>query len=256
MRDRLPIVWQRMRTGFVEMVYPRTCAGCGRRGTWLCPRCESTVRRLDHGICYRCGAPVRDVCLHCAHLDPSISLARAAYPYTGWVPEAVKAFKYANEWSRGPDLAERMRPTLVAFGRVDVVVPVPLHHARERERGYNQSRILATAIGEMLGARVEPVVIRTRQTMAQASLGREERLENVHGAFAPNPAVTMPLGLHYLLVDDVRTTGSTLNACAQALTGLVPSRISACSFALDLTARELRAWLAESGQAPSSIRSR
>ncbi len=204
------------------------------------------MRRLDHGICYRCGSPVRDACLHCAQLDPAISLARAAYPYTGWVPAAVKAFKYANEWDRGPDLAERMRPLLAVFGHVDVVVPVPLHPAKERERGYNQSQILATVIGEMLGARVEPVVTRTRQTLAQASLGRDERLENVQGAFGLNPSRAFPAGLHYLLVDDVRTTGSTLNACAQALTGLVPARISAFSFALDLPPRELRDWLAES----------
>lgn len=245
MRDRLPIVWQRMRTGLVEVVYPKTCAGCGRRGTWLCERCERQVRRLDRGICYRCGSPVRDACLHCAQLDPAISLARAAYPYTGWVPDAVKAFKYANEWDRGPDLAARMKPSLGVFGHVDVVVPVPLHPAKERERGYNQSQILAKVIGEMMGARVEPVVTRTRQTQAQASLGRDERLENVQGAFALNPSLALPSGLHYLLVDDVRTTGSTLNACAQALTGLVPSRISAFSFALDLPPRELRAWLAE-----------
>ena len=245
MRSRLPIVWQRMRTGLVEVVYPKTCAGCGRRGTWLCEGCEAEVRRLDHGICFRCGSPVRDVCLHCAQLDPAISLARSAYPYTGWVPAAVKAFKYANEWDRGPDLAARMGPLVGVFGQVDVVVPVPLHPARERDRGYNQSQILATVIGETLGARVEPVVTRTRQTLAQATLGRDERQENVEGAFALNLALVLPEGLHYLLVDDVRTTGATLNGCAQALTGLVPSRISAFSFALDLPQRELRAWLAE-----------
>jgi ComF family protein len=204
------------------------------------------VKRLDHGICYRCGSPVRDVCLQCAQLDPAISLARAAYPYTGWIPSAVRGFKYANEWDRGPDLAERMVPSLGVFGAVDVVVPVPLHHAKERERGYNQSAILAQTVANALGAACEPLVVRTRETLAQASLDREARLENVLGAFALNPELTKPPGLHYLLVDDVRTTGSTLNGCAQALTGLVPAKISAFTFALDLPQRELRAWLAES----------
>lgn len=204
------------------------------------------MRRLDHGICYRCGSPVSDACLQCAQLDPAISLARAAYPYTGWVPAAVKGFKYANEWDRGPDLAERMTPLLGVFGAVDVVVPVPLHRAKERERGYNQSAILARTVADALGAECVPLVLRTRDTLAQASLDREARLENVLGAFALNPEQTKGPGLHYLLVDDVRTTGSTLNGCAQALTGLVPARISAFSFALDLPPRELLAWLVES----------
>jgi ComF family protein len=235
-----------MRTGLVEVVYPKTCAGCGRRGTWLCERCEAAVRRLDHGICYRCGSPVQDMCLSCAQLDPAISLARAAYPYTGWVPAAVKGFKYGDEWDRGPDLAERMIPLLPTFGAVDVVVPVPLHPAKERARGYNQSQILARDLAAALGVSCEPVVVRTRATLAQAALGRDERRENVQGAFGLNPDIAMASGLHYLLVDDVRTTGATLNACAQALTGLVPARISAFSFALDLPPRELRSWLAES----------
>jgi len=204
------------------------------------------VRRLNQGNCYRCGSPVRDVCVQCAELDPAVSLARAAYPYTGWVPSAVKGFKYANEWDRGTDLAKRMTPLLGVFGPVDVVVPVPLHRAKERERGYNQSAILARAVADALDAACEPLVVRTRETMAQATLDREARLENVQGAFALNPTLTNKPGLHYLLVDDVRTTGATLNGCAQALTGLVPARISAFSFALDLPPRELRAWLAES----------
>ena len=228
------------------MAYPRLCAGCGRRGTWLCAPCEGTVKRLDHGICYRCGSPVQDVCLQCAQLDPAISLARAAYPYTGWIPAAVKGFKYANEWGRGPDLAERMVPALGVFGTVDVVVPVPMHPTKERERGYNQSAMLARTVAAALGAACEPLVVRTRETRAQASLDRDARLENVVGAFALNPDFAKRSGLHYLLVDDVRTTGSTLNGCARALTGLVPARISAFSFALDLPPRELRAWLAES----------
>lgn len=204
------------------------------------------MKRLDHGICYRCGSPVQDACLQCAQLDPAISLARAAYPYTGWIPAAVKGFKYASEWARGPDLAERMVPALGVFGAVDVVVPVPLHPTKERERGYNQSAMLAQTVATALGAACEPLVVRTRETKAQASLDRDARLENVVGAFALNPDFAKPSGLHYLLIDDVRTTGSTLNGCARALTGLVPARISAFSFALDLPPRELRAWLAES----------
>jgi ComF family protein len=234
-----------MRDGFIELMYPKTCAGCGMRGTWLCAACERSLPKLDVGICYRCGAPVQPICGHCADLDRSVSMARSAYPYASWVPNAVKAFKYGDEWSRGPDLAARMVSLADDLGPVDVVVPVPLHAERVRMRGYNQSQLLAEGLARELGALCVPVVSRIRSTLPQVALDRESRQGNVRGAFALDPSYSLPPGLRFLLVDDVRTTCSTINACAQVLTQVVPARISVATFALDLRDRELLPWLDE-----------
>lgn len=172
-------------------------------------------------------------------------MARSAYPYAEWVPNAVKAFKYGDEWSRGPDLAERMVAVVSDLGPIDIVVPVPLHAARMWTRGYNQSQVLADVLARRLGARCLPLVSRVRETAPQVTLDREARQGNVRGAFALDPAYAPPPGLRYLLVDDVRTTCSTINACAMILAQLVPARISVATFALDLQARELRPWLEE-----------
>ncbi len=172
-------------------------------------------------------------------------MARSAYAYTGWVPNAVKAFKYGDEWSRGPDLARHMLAAIADLGPVDIVVPVPLHANKLRTRGYNQSRMLADGVADALGARCLPLVTRVRETAPQVTLDRESRQANVRGAFALDPAYAPPPGLRFLLVDDVRTTCSTINACALALSQLVPARISVATFALDLQARELKPWMDE-----------
>jgi ComF family protein len=162
-----------------------------------------------------------------------------------WVPNAVKAFKYGDEWSRGPDLAARMLPVVSELGPIDVVVPIPLHSEKVRNRGYNQSQILAEALAQELGARCISAVVRIRATAPQVSLDRESRQENVRGAFALDPSFSVGPGLNILLVDDVRTTCSTINACAQVLTQVLPARISVATFALDLAERQLRPWLDE-----------
>src|SRR6187431_1640997 len=105
-------LWRKVRGAVTEVIYPKTCAGCGLRGTWLCDRCEGSLPALDRGTCYRCGAPVaRGACPGCRQLAPQISRARAVYPYTGWVGSAVKAFKYQGEWDRGESLVARMAET-------------------------------------------------------------------------------------------------------------------------------------------------
>lgn len=188
---------------------------------------------------------MQPLCTVCAQLDSSISMARSAYVYSDWVPPAIHRFKYGEESSRGVDLVERMAWVLPLMGEFDVIVPVPLHRDRMRERGYNQSALLAKGLGERFGVPVRPLVERTRATSPQASLGREDRMSNVQGAFRLNPALHPEPGLRVLLVDDVRTTGSTLNACAQVLVPCLPARICVATFALDLTAKHLADWRAE-----------
>lgn len=238
-------LWERLRSGLIETIYPKTCAGCGLRGTWLCADCERSVPRLDRGICFRCGAPARPACSFCLQLDRSILQARAAYPYHGWVAKAVRGYKYSDEWSRSEDLARRLAPSLAIMGDLDVIVPVPLHPSREARRGYNQSCLLAEHLGNAIGVPMQPWLRRTRDTVSQVTLSGEERSANMTGAFALDKAWAPPAGSRVLLVDDVRTTCATLNACAKELQRTGPRSILVATVALDVPKRELQDWLDE-----------
>ncbi len=138
-----------------------------------------------------------------------------------------------------------MLPMLGILGAFDLIVPVPLHANKLRRRGYNQAHLLAAGIGRHLGVPVRPVLMRTRDTVSQVTLGRSERQTNLAGAFGLDPGWALGPGSSILLVDDVRTTGATLNACAHELSRTGPRRIAVATLALDLPPRELGDWLEE-----------
>jgi ComF family protein len=217
------------------------------RGTWLCERCLASIPPLRLGICFRCGTPLQGLCQSCAQLDPAIRFAKAAYPYTGWVGSAIRAFKYADERSRVDHLASLMVATMGTLPAIDVLVPVPLHAGRYRSRGYNQAELIANALGWHLGIPVQPLLVRSRETVSQVTLSRAERQDNLRGAFGLSPQWAATPGQHLVLIDDVRTTGATLNACARELQRTGPWQISAVTLALDLPSRELNDWLANHG---------
>jgi len=116
---------------------------------------------------------------------------------------------------------------------IDALVPVPLHPTRLRQRGFNQSLLLAQQAGELLNVEVKEPLIRTRRTDAQVSLGAQQRKANVAGAFIAQPNIAVA-GLSIVLIDDVVTTGSTLSACAEALTVAGAASIKAVSLAREM----------------------
>jgi ComF family protein len=170
-------------------------------------------------FCSRCGQPEPedDLCSWCQQTHSALTAIRSAALFVTPLREAVHAFKYEGR----VDLAEPLASLMVAFWQrhalpADVVIPVPLHRKRERERGFNQAALLAG----VFGAAVElPVCLdalqRVRETIPQIGLGAEERRENVHGAFRARREALA--GRRPLLIDDVCTTGATLEACAAAL---------------------------------------
>ena len=232
----------------VDTIYPKTCAGCGMRGVWLCARCHRTVPPLNRDRCDRCGFPSAGECRQCRHLDARIGRARSAYPYTGWVRTALHSFKYGSEFGRAEHLAALMCLAIDDLDPFDVVIPVPLHAHRYEDRGYNQAELLSKHIADHYGAPLRTVLQRTRNTRAQVDLHRDDRLINVTEAFTLDPAWWPPRNRRVLLVDDVRTTGATLNACACALTSIDPASVQVATFALDVPRRELDAWLARQGR--------
>jgi ComF family protein len=242
MRTSIRRLTQRIARAAVETAYPKTCAGCGMRGMWLCDLCEHIVPALSTvRTCARCGTPRHQNRCACRDLLPVIRRARAVYPYDGWAAASVRRLKYESEPARAEHLAALMVPSFAAFGATDLIVPVPLHESRERHRGYNQAELLSAELSRHTGVHAMPLLRRTMATPSQTTLTAEERRANVTGAFATGPSWHPRHGLHIVLVDDVRTTSSTLNACASALAACSPASIGVVTFAVDFTAERLKA---------------
>jgi ComF family protein len=212
------------------LLYPPHCVGCGvkQENAWLCAGCDAGVKRLDGPKCAVCSRPfdgALDVfeCPNCRgealHMDFAVSVVRAQ----GLARDLIHRFKYGREFTLrrvlGDWLAEALdEPRLAAsLAREDVVLaPVPLHPARLRERKFNQSEALAEWVARRRGLRVERPLRRVRHTTTQTHFDRRQRMRNLREAFAlrHNARVT---DKSFLLVDDVLTTGSTLDECARVL---------------------------------------
>ncbi len=212
----------------LSVLFAPECAACAQpleRPTAgaVCPDCWQSIRPLTPPLCDRCGdslpswrdAPSQDlVCARCRRLPHRIHCARAVGAYDGALRAIIHALKYDGRRSLARPLAQMMRSRgveILAAG--DVAVPVPLHPARRRERGFNQAEDLARHIGLPVVAALR----RTRRTAVQAELPAAQRHGNVRGAFAAAQDATSLRGRHVVLIDDVSTTGATLDACAAVL---------------------------------------
>lgn len=224
----------------LSVIYPGTCAGCGQRGDWLCELCETDVLPLlPSACCDRCGHPVLASGCACRTMHPAIIRARAMTVFDGWPAQAIRQLKYDRERARAPFLAERMIPAFQMLGKVDAIIPVPLHPKRQLWRGFNQAELLAHHLGAELGTSREPGLQRIRSTDTQTHSSREDRIANMDGAFALTDGWRPKPDAHYVLLDDVYTTGATLSACAEVLEAAGAKLISVIAVAFDLQKREL-----------------
>lgn len=220
------------------MLLPPRCVGCGRRGAEVCSICRERLRPLGPALCPRCSVPAPGgrVCRQCAGRPHAVQAILAHYPFEGAVRAAVVALKYRSRTRVAPFLASILEAALASRPlSVDLLVPVPLSRSRLRSRGFNQSETLARHLGSLRALPVESsVLVRQRDTRAQTELPARERRRNVAGAFT----VLNPEGVaerHILLVDDVCTTGATLEACGQALLDAGAARVWAVVAARELT---------------------
>ncbi|MGI8405670.1 MAG: ComF family protein [Thermomicrobiales bacterium] len=147
--------------------------------------------------------------------------------------------KYEDESARAEHLGGYLAETIATLGRADALVPVPLHPRKLRDRGYNQSQLLAECAGKALDIPVLPLVKRHRAAPSQVGLKGAERLGNVANAFSVDDRFVPRTDGRYILIDDVRTTGSTLNACVSALASAGVTRIDIATVALDMRPAEL-----------------
>jgi ComF family protein len=211
--------WCSFRNRFFDLVFPPRCVDCRRVGTWLCAECLSRVPLVEHPLCSCCGGAVAadGLCARCRTSPLQVERIRSVVYFEGAVREAIHQFKYNGRTA----LVEPLVDLMVAYWMkhpmsVDVVVPVPLHAARLRERGYNQAALLARELARRIGLPLnERVLMRQRATSPQVGLDATQRRENVRAAFSCSGNDLA--GRRVLLIDDVCTTGATLEACAVAL---------------------------------------
>jgi ComF family protein len=201
-----------------DLLFPAQCALCGRMGDMLCGACAAELPRAVHPRCHRCWLPRRfpGSCRHCIEHVPAFSQLRAAYVMDDGARRLAHELKYEGMTALAEPMALRMLEEF-AVSDADLVVPVPLHRSRERARGYNQAAMLARQIAKLTGIDAdERAARRVRDTAPLVkTMHRDERLAIMRGAFEARRERVE--GRRILLVDDVATTGATLDSCARAL---------------------------------------
>lgn len=210
-----------------DLLFPRRCPVCfdivTPRGELICPQCAGKLSPVKSPVCKKCGKTVdsetAEYCLDCTRRPKSFEYNLAVFSYNNCASRSMAAVKYKNKrefldfygeaaWHRFGRQLQHMAP--------HILVPVPVHPSRQRARGFNQAQVLADRLADHLGVPVCPGgLARVKKTAPQKDLDPGQRLENLQQAFAPGK---IPPGVKTaLLVDDIYTTGSTLEACARIL---------------------------------------
>jgi ComF family protein len=228
----IPVGFTRRRTGrlgaaVLDLALPPACAGCGVEGTALCATCRlALAARLPLPPGVPLGLP--------AVMPMPLAQLEWCAPFSGAIRAALHHLKYAGEKRLAAPLADALAARWRAAGMGgDIFVPVPVHAARARQRGYDQAVLLAAGVSERLSLPCRLALTRTRRTSPQYELGRRARWSNVQGAFVLRSASEASgiCGRWIVLVDDVVTTGSTLVACATALYAAGALAVSALTVA-------------------------
>jgi ComF family protein len=201
---------------------------------FICHLCAKAFILSDGGCCQRCGRPMLPeaaenlICADCLEVNPSFQCGITLFPYKGIGKEFIHLIKYKN----GHFLKYNLRALFKKFtSKLSVFkggtfVPVPLHYLRHWQRGFNQSEWIANLLSQHCQGKVKNMLVRRRYTRSQTHLTREERKVNVSNVFSLKKRDVCTPHVHYVLVDDVFTTGATLNACAGTLQKGGAQRIS------------------------------
>ncbi|MFA7543141.1 MAG: ComF family protein [Candidatus Cloacimonadaceae bacterium] len=208
----------------LNLFLPPVCCACQLSledsSSSLCPACASQAQLLSTGICERCGSPLeKDHCTACDQIDFDFELSRNAFNYQEPVISMIQNLKYRGFTHSAIYLAAGMAKVvqnIPEYSACDYICAVPLYPVRRRERGYNQSELIAKHLSKYTGIRYLKGLKRRRYTKSQTKLPRSERLNNLYGAFKAVNRCKIE-GKSLILVDDVFTTGSTLNESSKAL---------------------------------------
>ena len=211
--------WRSLTSSALDLLFPPRCAGCRRRGAWFCERCRREVVEIVPPFCERCGQGIAGgrLCATCRQHPLQIDGLRAVAYLEGGLRQAIHAFKYNGVRALAQPLGDILAGGFTRHAlQADLIAPVPLHTARHNQRGFNQSLLLAQRLATHAGMPVDGGDLqRVRDTRSQVGLNAHDRHDNVQNAFAWQGASLR--GRRVLLIDDVCTTGATMEACAAAL---------------------------------------
>jgi len=211
--------------GLADLLFPPRCLLCRKNvhKIEICSDCLEGFRPLSSPLCSICGTEFKTgsgedhPCGACIKDIPSFDGAASMFIYNDAMKEAVHFFKYKGKSILSRPLGNSLAQHHLSKGDYDAILPVPLYIKRLRNRGYNQSQLLAVELGRIVGIKVDPWLLkRARPTLSQTGMKRNERIKNLKGAFMLRKGSTVK-GMKLLLIDDVYTTGSTVEECAKVL---------------------------------------
>lgn len=217
---------------FLNLLYPRNCIFCNLKGVNVCDKCFQTKFNRYEQVCHVCGQRVykRGLFVHtdCQKLSKLEGIF-SCYRYNKHAKQVLKLIKYDGYHDL---VADVVRSMATAFPNLpigyDFLVPIPIHKKRFEKRGFNQAELIAKG----LTWNYQDILLRTKNTTAQAELDKEQRMFNVQDAFSIGPS-TKVKGKTILLIDDVFTTGATLENCAEILKKAGAVRVFAFTWARD-----------------------
>jgi ComF family protein len=208
----------------INLVFPVYCLICKKQlfyqvNTYLCDTCRKDLVLISGKVCNKCGRPfINGICGICKEKQFYFSKARASGIYDGGVRECIHFFKYKKKTYILNTLFEVfLLPNSLDFLACDLIVPVPLHWIREYSRGFNQAELIGKKISKRFNIPLSKTGLkRTKATPSQTGLSLKERARNIKGAFSVRNSQKLN-GKRILLVDDVMTTGATVNECSRVL---------------------------------------
>jgi len=211
-------------TKLLDLIYPITCPFCNKISKeGICSTCRKTVKTIEEPRCFSCGKPVKametEYCYDCSKTNVAFDQGKSLYLHQEKVVDALYGLKFFNQRINGQllgeELASHFYKEIKRWG-IQEIVPIPMHPSKQRRRGFNQSEVIAEGLGKALNIPVNnQLVYRIRKTKALKDLEREQRIRNLDGAFGIPKSRKVPKVV--LLVDDIYTTGVTMNKVAKVL---------------------------------------
>lgn len=230
------LVWQGL-----DLLFPPACGGCGKIGQRWCNSCNENLTLLPKSICIICGEPQKasEICIKCQRSRPPYNALRSWVVFKEPIQTALHKLKYRRDIGLGDALAVPLAQYVSSLNwDVDMLVPIPLSSKRLSERGYNQVGLISQPLALFHGWKYAPEALkRTKHTHSQVGLNVSQRLENVKNAFVAHSHFVK--NKKVLLIDDVATTGATLNAASGALMAAGASHVYALTAARAVSQRGL-----------------
>ncbi len=206
--------------GALDVLFPPYCGGCQKKGSVWCKDCEGGLTRIQSPICFTCGSELQNsssICQNCIIIQPTFKSVRSYAYFDGGLRNAIHRLKYQRDMAIGVAFSTMLLSLQHQLQwRFELIIPVPLSETRFKQRGYNQSALIAYPFSLGCGKEYSSKALRRiRDTESQINLSRAERKTNVMSAFSAQQNKIQRKTI--LLIDDVFTTGATLNSCASAL---------------------------------------